>query len=76
MPRFLSKFKSRILWVPPVVNVFNYQLKTLIFYHPQEYSSGIGLLQALEHNDFAKVCVAPPNEFKKSFTFEAIKYQL
>jgi hypothetical protein len=30
------------------------------------------LLQALEQNDFAKECVAPPRGIKKSSFFEAI----
>jgi hypothetical protein len=51
---------------------FDDQLKALIFYHLQEYSSGSELLQALEQNDFAKECVAPPKGIKKSSFFEAI----
>jgi hypothetical protein len=51
---------------------FDDQLKTLIFYHLEEFSSGSELLQALEQNDFAKECVAPPKGIKKSSFFEAI----
>lgn len=56
----------------PLQMSFNDQLKTLIFYHLQEYSSGSELLQALEQNDFAKECVAPSKGIKKSAFFEAI----
>lgn len=56
----------------PLQMSFNDQLKALIFYHLQEYSSGSELLQALEQNDFAKECVAPPKGIKKSSFFEAI----
>ena len=51
---------------------FDDQLKALIFYHLEEFSSGSELLQALEQNDFAKECVAPPKGIKKSAFFEAI----
>jgi hypothetical protein len=51
---------------------FDDQLKALIFYHLEEYTSGSELLQALEQNDFAKECVAPPKGIKKSAFFEAI----
>ena len=43
----------------PLQMSFNDQLKALIYYHLQEYSSGSELLQALEQNDFAKACVTP-----------------
>ena len=51
---------------------FDDQLKALIFYHLEEHASGSALLQALEQNDFAKECVAPPKGIKKSSFFEAI----
>src|SRR5450759_591298 len=56
----------------PLQMSFNDQLKALIFYHLEEFSSGSELLQALEQNDFAKECVAPPKGIKKSAFFEAI----
>jgi hypothetical protein len=56
----------------PLQMTFEDQLKALIFFHLQEYSSGSELLQAFEQNDFAKECVAPPNGIKKSAFFEAI----
>jgi hypothetical protein len=56
----------------PLQMSFNDQLKALIFYHLQEYSSGSELLQALEQDDFAKECIAPPKGIKKSSFFEAI----
>jgi hypothetical protein len=48
------------------------QLKALIFFHLEEYESGRELIEALDKNDFAKECVAPPNGIKKSSFFEAI----
>ena len=56
----------------PLQMTFDDQLKALIFFHLQEYSSGHELIQALEQNDFAKECVAPPKGIKKSAFFEAI----
>jgi len=51
---------------------FDDQLKTLIYHHLEEFSSGSELLQALEQNDFAKECVASPKGIKKNSFFEAI----
>lgn len=56
----------------PLQLTFEDQLKALIFFHLEEYSSGRELLQAFEQNDFAKECVAPPDGIKKSAFFEAI----
>ena len=51
---------------------FEDQLKALIYFHLQEFSSGRELLQALEQDDFAKECIAPFKGIKKSAFFEAI----
>lgn len=51
---------------------FDDQLKALVYFHLEEFSSGRELLQALEQNNFAKECVAPPKGIKKSAFFEAI----
>src|SRR5476651_1554788 len=56
----------------PLQMTFDDQLKALIFFHLEEFTSGSELLQALEQNDFAKECVAPPKGIKKSAFFEAI----
>lgn len=56
----------------PLQLSFDDQLKALIYYHLEEFSSGRELLQALEQNDFAKECVAPPKGIKKSSFSEAI----
>jgi hypothetical protein len=56
----------------PLQLSFEDQFKALVYYHLQEFSSGRELLQALEQNDFAKECVAPPKGIKKSAFFEAI----
>ena len=56
----------------PLQLSFEDQFKALIFYHLQEFTSGRELIQALEQNDFAKECVAPPKGIQKSAFFEAI----
>jgi hypothetical protein len=72
----LKRFKPLIILESrgdrPLQMTFDDQLKALIFFHLEEYSSGRELLQAFEQNDFAKECVAPPNGIKKSAFFEAI----
>lgn len=70
--RFKSSNELESRGYRPLQMSFDDQLKALIFYHLQEYSSGSELLQALEQNDFAKECVAPPKGIKKSSFFEAI----
>ena len=70
--RFKSINKLESRGYRPLQMTFDDQLKTLIFFHLQEYSSGRELIQALDQNDFAKECVAPPNGIKKSAFFEAI----
>ena len=56
----------------PLQLSFDDQLKALVFLHLQEFSSGRELLQALEQDNFARECVAPPKGIKKSAFFEAI----
>ena len=56
----------------PLQMTFDEQLNALVYFHLEEFSSGRHLLQALEQNDFAKECVAPPKGVKKSAFFEAI----
>ena len=56
----------------PLQLSFDDQLKALIYFHLEEFSSGRELLQALEQDHFAKECVAPPQGIKKSAFFEAI----
>ena len=68
--RLLNELKSR--GDRPLQMSFDDQLKALIFYHLEEFSSGSELLQALEQDNFAKECVAPPKGIKKSSFFEAI----
>jgi hypothetical protein len=51
---------------------FEDQFKALVFFHLEEFPSGRALLQALDQNDFAKECVAPPKGIEKSSFFEAI----
>jgi hypothetical protein len=70
--RFRSRSRLESRGYRPLQMSFDDQLKALIFYHLEEYSSGSELLQALEQNDFAKECVAPPKGIKKSSFFEAI----
>ena len=54
---------------------FEHQLKALIFYHLEEYSSGSHLIQALEEDDFARKEIAPPDGIKKSSFFEAVNHR-
>ena len=54
---------------------FEHQLKALIFYHLEEYSSGSHLIQALEEDDFAKKEIAPPDGIKKSSFSEAVNHR-
>src|ERR1035437_3026635 len=70
--RFKSNNKLESRGYRPLQMTFEDQLKALIFYHLEEFSSGSELLQALEQNDFAKECVAPPKGIKKSAFFEVI----
>lgn len=56
----------------PLQMTFEEQLNALVYFHLEEFASGRHLLQALEQNDFAKECVAPPKGIKKSAFFEAI----
>lgn len=70
--RFKSDNELESRGYRPLQMTFDDQLKALIFYHLEEFSSGSDLLQALEQNDFAKECVAPPKGIKKSAFFEAI----
>jgi hypothetical protein len=70
--RFKSDNKLESRGYRPLQMTFDDQLKALIFYHLEEFSSGSELLQALEQDNFAKECVAPPKGIKKSAFFEAI----
>ena len=51
---------------------FEHQLKSFVFYHLEEHTSGRHLLQVLEEDDFAREVIAPPKGIKKSSFFEAI----
>ena len=59
----------------PLQMPFEHQLKALIFYHLEEYSSGSHLIQALEEDDFARKEIAPPDGIKKSSFFEAVNHR-
>jgi hypothetical protein len=54
---------------------FEHQLKTLIFYHLEEHSSGSHLVQVLNKDNFAKREIAPPEGIQKSSFFEAINHR-
>ena len=45
---------------------FEHQLKSLVFYHLDDHTSGRHLLQVLEEDDFAREVIAPPAGIKKS----------
>ena len=59
----------------PLQMPFGHQLKALIFYHLEEYSSGSHLVQALEEDDFGRKEIAPPGGIKKSSFFEAVNHR-
>ena len=59
----------------PLQMEFEHQLKALIFYHLEEYSSGSHLVQALEEDVFAKKEIAPPKGIKKSSFSEAVNHR-
>lgn len=56
----------------PLQMDFEHQLKSLVFFHLEEHTSGRHLLQVLEEDDFASKVIAPPEGIKKSSFFEAI----
>jgi len=56
----------------PLQMTFEQQLKSLIFFHLEEHTSGRHLLQVLEEDDFAREVIAPPEGIQKSSYFEAI----
>lgn len=56
----------------PLKMDFEEQLRILIYYHLQEYSSAQHLLQALKEDDFARDHIAPEQGIEKSSFSEAI----
>ncbi len=56
----------------PLQMSFDHQLKSLVFFHLEEYESGRHLLQVLEEDVFARNEIAPPQGIKKSSYFEAL----
>jgi hypothetical protein len=56
----------------PLKMTFDNQLKMLIFFHLQEFTSAQELLQVIEEDDFARHAIAPEEGTKKSSFAEAI----
>jgi len=56
----------------PLQMTFDDQLKILIFFHLEGYTSAQHVLQALEEDDFARKVIAPEDGIKKSSFAEAI----
>ena len=56
----------------PLQMTFDDQLKALVLFHLEEYSSAQHLLQVLEEDDFARRFIAPEEGIKKSSFAEAI----
>jgi len=56
----------------PLQMTFEDQLKMLIFFHLEEFSSAQELLQVIEEDDFARHAIAPEEGIKKSSFAEAI----
>lgn len=56
----------------PLALTFEDELRMLIFYHLEDYTSGRHLLQVLEEDDFARKNAAPSGGIKTSTFFETI----
>ena len=56
----------------PLQMNFEDELKSLVYFHLEEHTSGRHLLQVLEEDDFAREVIAPREGIKKSSFFEAI----
>ena len=56
----------------PLQMTFDDQLKALVLFHLEEYTSAQHLLQVLEEDDFARRFIAPEEGIKKSSFAEAI----
>lgn len=54
----------------PMEMTFEHLLKSLIFFHLEEHTSGRHLLQVLEEDDFARNEIAPSGGMKRSTFFE------
>jgi len=56
----------------PLKMNFEDELKSLVYFHLEEHTSGRHLLHVLEEDDFAREVIAPKEGIKKSSFFEAI----
>jgi len=56
----------------PLQMNFEEQLKSLVYFHLEEHTSGRHLLQVLEEDEFARDTIAPKEGIKKSSFFEAL----
>lgn len=56
----------------PLKMTFEDLLKTLIFFHLEEHTSGNHLVKVLQEDDFARQNIAPKDGIKKSTFFETI----
>ena len=56
----------------PLALSFGDQLRVLIFYHPEEHTSGRHLPQVPEEDDFARETVAPAGGIRRSIFFETL----
>ncbi len=78
--RFLKPLNSIFNQITPLISrgdrplqmTFEDQLKILTYYHLEEHTSGLHLLQALEQDEFAQANIAPDGGIKKSSFFEAM----
>jgi hypothetical protein len=50
---------------------FEHHIKTLAYFHLEEFTSGRHLIQTLQEDDFASSVIAPPGGIEKSSFFEA-----
>jgi len=77
---FFDPVKSALPYVPeltsrgdrPLKLTFEDQLKALVYFHLQEHTSARHLTQDLNHNEFAKQCIAPDGGISRSSFSEAV----
>ncbi len=65
-PRLVSRCNR------PLQMEFEDQLKALIFFHLEEHTSGLHLIQTLQEDEYARNNIAPPKGIRKSSFFEAM----
>jgi hypothetical protein len=55
----------------PITFTFDYQLKSLIYYHTEQCTSAQALLQAMQHDAFVRHTLVPQSGLGESTFYEA-----